>query len=279
MSILFGGTRTSDGTASQFLILLRVYSVVEGSRFLDLNRIESKVKKPRMPKVTIIIPAKNEEKNLEAAVEKTIKSMVDSEIDFEVLVVDDGSSDNTFEIAKNLAVKDSRVVVITNHSNHGKGFSIRKALEKADGDLVVTLDADGQHEPEEIPRLIWPILNGEADLVQGSRFLEKSNYVPYRHVLGNKVVSLCFNLLFGSSFTDVLLGFRAFRKNTLKEAKLKSNGYLVDIEVLGTALKRNAKIAQVQTICHYPRKSSVLRGISMVGQILAGLFYLRFTRK
>lgn len=235
--------------------------------------------KPEMQKVSIIIPAKNEERSLKETVTRTIKSMVDSNIDFEVLLIDDGSSDNTIEVAKNLAVEDSRITVIRNHSNHGKGFSLQKGFCRASNGVIVVIDADGQHIPEEIPKLFWPILKGEAHVVLGSRFLNRCNVVPIRHLLGNKVVSFCFNLLYGTNFSDVLMGFRAFSRDALDLTLLQSNGYLVEIEMLRNAVMKAVRISEVQSSCLYPKKSSVFRGIIIITQIVAGIFHLRLTHK
>ncbi len=227
------------------------------------------------PMISIVIPAKNEEKCLQSIVERTQKSLFDSRLPFEILLVDDGSLDSTFTVSTRMAADDSRVVVLKNHANSGKGFSLRKGFRKARGDFVVTMDADGQHMPEEIPKLIEPILKGEADIVLGSRFLENDNGIPFRHWLGNKVVTSCFNTLFRSRFRDVLLGLRAFRKDTLAELKLDFNGYLTEVELLAAAVRKNVPIVEVQINCKYPKRSSLFRGSSIVGRIIPALFLIK----
>ena len=227
--------------------------------------------------VSFIIPALNEEKNLGAVVKRIADIAGGLEIGFEMIIIDDGSHDNTYHIANNLAGKHSEVIVVRNSCNHGKGHALQEGLSKARGEVIVTIDADGQHVPEEIPRLLQPILKDEADVVIGSRFLEERNNIPFRHFLGNKVTVFLFNFLFNSSFTDVLLGFRAFRRDVPCRIGMMSRGYLIEIEMLRNALREKVKIAEVPMTCLYPKKSSVFRGIITTTEIILGLFYLRLS--
>lgn len=246
----------------------------------DLRRVrnsDGKETSAHALKISIVIPARNEGKNLRRVVGEIMQSMFDLKNPFEILVVDDGSLDDTLDISSKLAVNDSRIIVVRNHSSYGKGFSLRKGFGMARGDLIITMDGDGQHLPEDIPKLIQAILDEKADLALGSRFLNGDVEVPIRHWLGNKVASLCFNLFYQSNFKDVLMGFRAFRRDFLEGMNLDFDGYLVEVEMLVKALKKNAKIVQVQTRCRYTRKSSLLRGIGMVARIVAGLILMKIT--
>ena len=117
------------------------------------------------PEVTVIIPAYNEEKTIAGVISDTTQVMETLDIPYEIIVVDDGSTDKTRQMASH-----SRATVLSNQENRGKGYALRKALQYAHGDIIVTIDADGEHKPKEIPDLINPLLSG-ADIVSGSRFL------------------------------------------------------------------------------------------------------------
>jgi glycosyltransferase involved in cell wall biosynthesis len=115
--------------------------------------------------VSIIIPAYNEEKTIGDVIEDTASIMDSLHLPYEIIVVDDGSTDGTRLVASNKKVR-----LLCNQGNRGKGYSLRKALEYAQGDIIVTIDSDGEHKPKEIPDLLEPLFNG-TDIVAGSRFL------------------------------------------------------------------------------------------------------------
>ncbi len=117
--------------------------------------------------LSVIIPAYNEEKNIEEVLLRTKATMKTLQFPHEIIVVDDGSTDKT----RSLAAKHN-VTLVNNGRNQGKGHALRMGFEKATGDILVTMDADGSHRPEEIKKLIVPLLNG-ADVVMGSRFIGK----------------------------------------------------------------------------------------------------------
>ena len=165
-----------------------------------------------MTKLSVIVPAYDEEKTIGSVLEKvknTLKSM-----DYEIIVVDDGSTDKTSEIAKRQGVK-----VITNRVNMGVGFSIQNGFREIgkNTDIVVQLDGDGQHDPSEIQTLIKPILTNEADVVIGSRFLGSHAKMPWIKKTGNKVFSRLISLICGVKITDSQSGFRAMRKEFVNE--------------------------------------------------------------
>ena len=124
------------------------------------------------PDVTIIIPAYNEESTIYDVASRTINSVSKIPgLSFEIIVVDDGSNDGTLE-----AIKELNITVLRNKHNMGKGIALRRGFFAARGRIIVTLDADGSHFPEDLPAIIAPIANGEADVVIGSRFGNKNNW-------------------------------------------------------------------------------------------------------
>ena len=199
-------------------------------------------------KIIAIIPAFNEEIGIGGVVLRT-KKFVD-----DVLVVDDGSSDKTAEIAKLAGAE-----VISLDKNHGKAFALFKGFEEAKekgADIVVILDGDCQHFPEEIPILIEPITKGEADLVNGSRYLMK-NYIPGHRIFAHKLLNLCTNAANDNKskengkITDSQSGFRALNKNALNNMNFKSDGFNIESDMIVHFLSKGLRIAEVPISVKY----------------------------
>lgn len=226
-----------------------------------------------LPDISIIIPAYNEAETIQQCLNETFRVMEGLGVPYEVIVVDDGSVDGTAESTEEHKNEGS-LRIFKNGKNEGKASAVLRGVKEAKGDIIVTIDGDGQHLPKEIPILIKPILEGRAETVIGSRFLEGNNKIPFRHLLANNTICGFFNLLYGTHFTDVLLGFRAFRKEPLMNAKLKTKGYCFEVEVLKELSGASTKIEEVGATCLYHKKSPIPRGIYLTAQILLGI--LRF---
>jgi glycosyltransferase involved in cell wall biosynthesis len=193
-------------------------------------------------KIIACLPALNEEKTI-ANIIKRLKNYVD-----DVIVCDDGSHDMTSSVAK-----DSGAVLIRNSKNMGKGASfdlLFKKAKKMNADIVVTLDADGQHDPDDVPKLIKPILKDDFDLVIGSRFLSNNN-IPKHKMIGNYVLNLLTNLFAGSKFTDTQSGFRAYSKRALEFIRIKEKDIGVDSQIIMDAAKMRLKIKEVPIRVYY----------------------------
>lgn len=202
-------------------------------------------------KTVVIIPAFNEQAAIASVVEKSLQYADD------VLVIDDGSSDNTSEIAKNAGAS-----VLNHPTNFGKGVSLKDAFAKVDGyDIVVTIDGDGQHNPDEIPKLIEPIAEGNADFVNGSRYLYgfEKNTPAYRRV-GQKVLDIATNITAGTSVTDSQSGFRAFRGKTIECYKFRDPGFGIESEMIADAAENNLKITEVPITVKYDVENSSTKG-------------------
>lgn len=202
-------------------------------------------------KSIVIIPALNEQ----AAIGKVVKDSLEYVDD--VLVIDDGSSDNTFKIAT-----DSGARVIKHETNMGKGVSLKDAFGEVSGyDVVVTIDGDGQHNPNEIPLLINPIIEGKADLVNGSRYLNgfDENTPAYRRV-GQRVLDIATNITSGTNVTDSQSGFRAFKGNTIKCYRFRDTGFGIESEMLADAAENNLKILEVPITVRYDVENSSTKG-------------------
>jgi glycosyltransferase involved in cell wall biosynthesis len=216
------------------------------------------------PRIIAGLAAYNEEEYIGTMVLGT-RSFVD-----EVIVVDDGSSDRTAKFATLACAR-----VIKHKENLGKGKAIQTILEEAkkmDVDIVVLLDADCQHNPDEIPRLLEPIKNGEADMVNGSRFLDKKSKIPLYRRIGQHILTLSTNLCSGTSITDSQSGFRALSRKAINSIKLIENGMGVESEMIQKATDSNIRIKEVPIGCRYDVNGStfnpVSHGLRVLGTIV-----------
>ena len=218
-------------------------------------------------KVTAVIPAKNEEEGIEKII-KNVSRFVD-----EVLVVDGHSKDKTRQIAKECGAK----VVLD--GGKGKGDGIRTGIRKAKGDIIVFIDADGSHNPKDIPKLIKPIKNEKADLVVASRAKGGSDEIRldldglFRQI-GSEIAAILVNFRWRANLTDIQNGFRAIRKKTALALKLESDGFEIEEEMIMKCLKRGVRIMEVAGH-EYQRKW----GVSKLPTIQAWRFALRLFKE
>ena len=214
--------------------------------------MDKTVSKPSVLRVIAGIPAYNESKYVGTIVLST-RQYVD-----EVIVVDDGSTDNTVEIARLAGAE-----VVQHPRNRGYGAAIQTILDEArkrDPDILVILDADAQHNPKEIPNLLKPISEG-YDLVIGSR-KKQANKIPLYRRVGQRVISRSVNVLSNDQLTDSECGFRAFSRKAIATLNLKENGMAISAETVAEAARRNLKIAEVPVSVTYDKDSSTLNPVT-----------------
>lgn len=225
--------------------------------------------------IVAVIPAYNEERYIGSVVLKTRKQ-VDT-----VIVVDDGSTDLTAEIAE-----AAGAIVVRHEGKHGKGTALSSGFRRVreiDPAAIVMLDADGQHLPEEVPQLLAPVLRGEADLVVGSRYLQKGGGVPRHRIWGHRVFTTLTNVLSGLSVTDSQSGFRAFSPRAIECIRFSSDGFSVESEMQFLAKENDLRLLEVPITADYAEKGKrpvvghglmVLNGVlRMVGQYRPLLFF------
>ncbi len=207
-------------------------------------------------KVVIGIPAFNEEKNIAKIIVK-LQKVADT-----IIVCNDGSTDMTKEISEKMGVK-----VINHPKNLGYGAGIRSIFleaAKMEPDILVTFDADGQHKIEDIQTVIQPILDNEADIVIGSRFLkdETNKNVPKYRKIGIKVITGITDSVTDLKLTDAQSGFRAYKKNVLKDIVPSDKGMGVSTEILIKASKRKFKVKEVPIEILYTGDTSTHHPVS-----------------
>jgi glycosyltransferase involved in cell wall biosynthesis len=205
------------------------------------------------PFVVACIPAFNEEKTI-AKVVLLAQKHVDK-----VVVCDDGSGDLTGEIAERLGAE-----VLRHDGNFGKGAALKTLFSRAvelGCDVAVTLDGDGQHDPCEIPRLVEPVLNGDADVAVGSRFLGKVEVPRYR-VIGNKALNLLTNVKMAEKLSDTQCGFRAYSGKALSLISVSEAGIGVDSQILLDASDKGLRIVEVPVGVSYKDAKSSYNPVS-----------------
>lgn len=205
--------------------------------------------------IVIGIPAYNEEKNIAGIISRLMNN------GYQVIVCNDGSADSTGDIAKRMGA-----IIVNHEKNLGYGASIRSLFLKArelNCNVLVTFDADGQHSIDDIPSLLGPIQRGEADLVIGSRFLQKkSNSMPNYRKIGIKIITKISNLSTGKKITDSQSGFRAYNKKAFNEILPSEYGMGVSTEILIKADKKNFRITEVPIVIRYDSNASTHHPVS-----------------
>jgi glycosyltransferase involved in cell wall biosynthesis len=192
------------------------------------------------PLVSIIMPALNEEKTVGKLVLEISSLMSSNHIPFEVIVVDDSSSDKTYYEALRCGA-----VVLRNDRNGGKGYCLRRGLEKARGDLIVMMDSDGEHLPTDIMRLLSEAFRG-LDVVSGSRFMNgESSSTSRIHFVGNQIFNLVIFILTGKTVTDSQTGLRILKRKVIDALHLESDGFEIETEITVKSLKNGFSFKEV----------------------------------
>lgn len=216
------------------------------------------------------MPAYNEERTIEAILEKIIK--IKFECQTELIIVDDCSTDKTKEILMKIKQKYPDVTLLFHEKNKGKGSAIKTGLNHAQGDIIAIQDADLEYEPKNINDLIKPILNNQFEVVYGSRFLRKEKKGYSLFYLGNWFLSLITSILYFSKITDMETCYKVFKKEVIKNIKLNCKGFEFEPEVTVKILKKGYKIKELP-IDYQPRTITEGKKVKIVDGLIA-LWYL-----
>jgi glycosyltransferase involved in cell wall biosynthesis len=191
--------------------------------------------------LSLIVPVRNEELTVGDVIERIQKVTAQVGLKYEVIVIDDCSIDKSRE---NLLKRKVNVYTLKSHC--GKGYALRVGFKRAKGNIIVTIDSDGSHRPEELQQLLSPILAGRADLVIGSRYLNQKNVNSRKlNAFGVQIFNMLIRLLTKTRVTDSQSGYRAMKREVLGRQKLKSQTYEIESEMLVQTAKLGYRITEV----------------------------------
>ena len=200
-------------------------------------------------RISFLVPVFNER----ATILEVLERIEALQLDSQVIVVDDGSTDGTEELLREWHRRHPEAVVV-HQGNRGKGAAIRAAIPHIDGDIAVIQDADMEYDPADVPALVEPIERGQADVVYGSRL---SGGRPQRaylfwHLVGNRFLSLLTGLLYNTTLTNMETGYKAFRTDVLRSLELRQDDFSIEPEITAKVCKLNLRIYQLP-IAYYGR--------------------------
>lgn len=192
-----------------------------------------------MKKLSIIIPVYNEKDTIRDILDR-VKAV---DIEKEIILVDDFSTDGSREILQGLAEKGEKVFF--HERNMGKGAALRTGFAHVTGDYCIVQDADLEYDPEDYHRLIAPVLKGKAEVVYGSRFTGEHRNMFFHHWVGNKFLTLVTNLLYNTTISDMETCYKLFRSDIIKSVNIKSNRFNFEPEITAKVLKKGFRIYEV----------------------------------
>ena len=216
------------------------------------------------------MPAFNEESTIQAIIKKIdqvdLHGLVDQK---ELIVVDDGSTDKTFEIVSKLQQSYHFISLLQHSENRGKGEAIKTAAKKATGDIFIIQDADLEYDPEDYLACIRPIISNKAEVVYGNRFNEHNVFIRYRmHWFCSKLLNLLVLLLYGHKLDDEATGYKVFSAKLFNNTPLTGKGFEWEPEITAKILKKGVAIHQVP-IRYYPRSFDEGKKISWKDGMIA----------
>ena len=195
-------------------------------------------------KLSILVPVFNEEKTILSVLKRIHETKI-SDTDYEIIVINDGSTDNTKTLLENN--NDLYTSLINNTRNSGKGFSVKQGLKKASGEYIIFQDADLEYDPIEFEKFVKVCKKFNADVVLGSRF-NYSDYTRSHNILnkiGNHILTFVFNLFYNTTFTDIYSCYLCFKRELLEPSQLKTDGFDQHAEILSKAVKKGDRFYEV----------------------------------
>lgn len=208
---------------------------------------------PRYRTLSVLMPVYNEARTLRTIVARVLSAPIDDlGLKIELVAVDDGSQDRSREILAELADQDARIRVFHQHRNYGKGAAIRRAIDECTGDIAIVQDSDLEYDPADYPRMLRPILEGNADAVFGSRFAasEQRRVLLFWHSVANRFLTTVTNALNDINLTDMETCYKAVRTDILKQIPLKSDRFGIEPELTTRLAQWNARIYEVPISYH-----------------------------
>jgi glycosyltransferase involved in cell wall biosynthesis len=228
---------------------------------------------PESNYLSVLVPVFNEQDTIRHVLSRILEL---GPVLKEIIVVDDGSTDDTPRILDEVAAAEPRICVARFDRNRGKTAAIAEAIGRATGELLIVQDADLEYDPGEIPDVISPIVRGAADVVYGSRFLVRraTRVLYFYHYLANKLLTFLSNLLTNRNMTDIETCYKAFRAGVIKPLKLTSSGFGMEVEITAMVCQTHARTYEVP-ISYYGRSYSEGKKVGISDGLMA-LFYILY---
>lgn len=226
----------------------------------------------RPKRLSIIVPAYNEERTIKKVMKKIKElDLRKYNLEKEIIIINDGSVDNTEKTLSNIG----GIKLISHNKNMGKGAAIKTGIRNSNGEILMIQDSDLEYDPRQIPRLIKPILEGE-NVVYGSRFMGKIiGPQIILHTIGNKLLSFFTRVLYNTKITDMETGYKVFRKEVIKDIKIRSNRFDFEPEITAKILKKGYRIKEIP-IEFRPRTFSEGKKITWIDGIKALFSLVRY---
>jgi SAM-dependent methyltransferase len=203
-------------------------------------------------KLSILMPVYNERTMVERCIAGVLAAPLPEEMERELIVVDDQSTDGTYDILQRLAAAEPAIRLFRHEVNRGKGAAVRSAIQQATGDFSLIQDADLEYDPAEYPVLLRPLLDGRADAVFGSRYLagEQTRVLPFWHSMINKTLTTISNMFCNLNLTDMETCYKVFRTDLLKSIPIRSDRFGFEPEITMKSAKRKLRIYEVPISYH-----------------------------
>jgi dolichol-phosphate hexosyltransferase len=198
------------------------------------------------PEVSVLMPVYNERGTVEKALEELLRTQI-SERDWEVVVVDDGSTDGTEVLLRGRPWPDN-VRLLRHDRNRGKGAALRTALAAAEGTYATVMDADLEYSPADIPLLLEPLRNGDADAVFGTRGFQAHSAYSFWYVMGNRAVSFAANVIYNCWISDIMTGQKAMRTEIFRSLNLRERGFAIEAEITARLVRSGVRVYEVPIV-------------------------------
>lgn len=196
--------------------------------------------------LSIIVPTYNEEATLKTCLQRILE-IENDDIKLQIIIVDDGSTDNSFSIAESMKNKYSQIDIVKHKINQGKGAAIQSGLTIANGDYVAIQDADLEYNPQDLLRLLKPLQEDKADVVLGSRFIseQERRVLYFWHAIANKILTLFSNIVTNLNLTDMETCYKVFRRDKIMDLRLKEKRFGFEPEIIAKIAKKKLRIYEV----------------------------------